>query len=66
LDITDVSNVSPGLFITGIVFILLVGSLLSLGVLSFFQRHKRRGSLYFVGTAASFVLMLWVVNRWFA
>ncbi|MBB6731603.1 hypothetical protein [Cohnella zeiphila] len=66
MDITDVSNVSPGLFVTGIIFILLVGSLLSLGVLSFFQRHKRRGSLYFAGSVLSFVLMLWVVNRWFA
>lgn len=66
MDITDVSNVSPGLFVTGIIFILLVGSLLSLGVLSFFQQHKRRGSLYFAGSVLSFVLMLWVVNRWFA
>lgn len=65
MDITDVSSVSPGLFITGIIFILLVGSLLSLGVLRMFQQRKRQGSLYFVGSVVSFVAMLFVVNRWF-
>lgn len=60
------SNVSPGLFVTGVVFILLIGSLLSLGVLSFFQHHKRRGIFYLIGSVLSFAVMLWVIDRWFA
>jgi hypothetical protein len=66
VEITDVSGVSPGLFITGIIFILLVGSLLSLGVLRFFQQKKRQGTFYFIGSVVSFVVMVLVVNRWFA
>lgn len=65
-DITDVSGVSAGLFITGIIFILLVGSLLSMGVLRFFQRNKGQGYMYLAGSVVSFVLMVFVVNRWFA
>ncbi|GIO11843.1 hypothetical protein J19TS2_13980 [Cohnella xylanilytica] len=66
MELTDVSNVSPGLFVTGVIFILLVGSLLSLGVLRFFQQRKRQGSLFMVGSVLSFVAMVLVVDRWFA
>ncbi|MBN2984471.1 MULTISPECIES: hypothetical protein [Cohnella] len=66
MEITDVSYVSFGLFVTGVLFILLVGSLLSLGVVSFFQKRNRRGGLYLAGSALSFVVMVLVVDRWFA
>ncbi|CAM3789170.1 hypothetical protein COLU111180_08505 [Cohnella lubricantis] len=65
-ELTDVSGVSAGLFIVGIVFILLVGGLLSVGVLRFFQQRKRQGFLYMAGSVVSFVVMVLVVNRWFA
>jgi len=65
-DLTDVSGVSAGLFIVGIVFILLVGGCISLGVLRFFQQRSRQGILYLAGGVASFVVMVLVVNRWFA
>lgn len=65
-DITDVSGVSAGLFIIGILFILLVGGCISLGVLRFFQQRNKQGVLYLAGGVVSFVVMVLVVNRWFA
>lgn len=65
-DLTDVSGVSAGLFIVGIVFILLVGGCLSIGVLRFFQQRKKQGVLYMAASVVSFVVMVLVVNRWFA
>lgn len=62
----DVTQVSAGLFITGVIFILLVGSFLSLGVLRFFQLRKRQGGVYLGLSAASFVAMVLIVNTWFA
>jgi hypothetical protein len=53
----DISNVPPGLFVLGAVFILLVFSLLSLGVLRMFQQRFRAGWVYFAGSAASAVVM---------
>lgn len=64
-EITDVSDVSAGLFVIGVIFILLVGSLFSMGVLKFFQSKKRQGTLYFGGSVLSFGLMLFVVLTWF-
>lgn len=65
VDLVDVSAVSPKLFITGIIFILLIGSFLSLGVLKFFQLKKRQGSLYMVLSVLSFAGLILVVNTWF-
>ncbi|RUS48037.1 hypothetical protein [Cohnella sp. AR92] len=64
-EITDVSDVSAGLFIVGVIFILLVGSLLSLGVLRLFEKRSRQGILYLGGSVLSFGLMLFVVLNWF-
>jgi hypothetical protein len=66
VDLVNVSEVSPELFITGIIFIMLIGSFLSLGVLRFFQFKKRQGSLFMVLSALSFVGLIVAVNTWFA
>jgi len=66
VDITDVSGVSPGLFVAGVIFILLIGSFLSLGVLRFFQSKKSQGGMYLGLSAVSFVTMVLVVNTWFS
>lgn len=66
MQLVDVSNVSLGLFVTGAVFIMLVGSFLSLGVLRFFQLRKRQGGLYLGLSALSLATMIWVINTWFA
>jgi hypothetical protein len=63
--VTDVSGVSFELFVTGVVFILLIGSFLSLGVLRLFQQRKRQGIIYLVLSVVSFFVMLWVVLTFF-
>ncbi|TVY04425.1 hypothetical protein [Cohnella terricola] len=65
MDLVNVSEVSAGLFIAGIIFIMLIGSFLSLGVLRFFQLKKKQGGVYLSLSAASFVAMVLVVNTWF-
>ncbi len=66
MEITDVSGVSPGLFIAGVIFITMIGSFLSMGVMRFFQLKKRQGGIYLGLSAVSFVTMVLVVNTWFS
>ena len=61
----DVSNVSPGLFVLGAVFILLIFSLLSLGVLRMFQQRFRAGWFCFAGSVASAVVMYILLDIWY-
>jgi len=63
--ITDISHVSPAFFITGAIFILLIGSLLSWGVLSFFQQKVRKGLWLLAGAVISLAAMVFVFNTWF-
>jgi len=66
MEVVNVSDVSMSLFITGSVFILLIGSFLSLGVLRMFQMRKRQGSLFLGLAAVSLVGMIISLNTWFA
>ncbi len=66
MEITNVSEVSLGLFVAGVLFIMLIGSFLSMGVLRFFQLKKRQGGIYLGLSAVSFVTMVLVVNTWFS
>jgi hypothetical protein len=66
LDLVDIKDVSAGLFVTGVIFIMMIGSFLSLGVLRFFQLKKRQGGMYMGLSALSFVGMILVVNTWFS
>ncbi|MFC5467915.1 hypothetical protein ACFPPD_04230 [Cohnella suwonensis] len=65
MDLVNVEDVSPALFVTGIVFILMIGSFLSLGVLRFFQLKKRQGGIYMGLSVLSFVGLLVAVEAWF-
>jgi Na+-transporting NADH:ubiquinone oxidoreductase subunit NqrD len=64
-DLVNLEGVSPALFITGVVFILLVGGFLSLGVVRLFQQHKRQGILYLALSALSLIGLIWSINTWF-
>lgn len=66
LELVDVSEVSAGLFIVGVIFILLVGGLLSMGILRFFQLKKGQGWSYMIGSVVSLVAFILVVDQWFA
>ncbi|PLT45522.1 hypothetical protein B8V81_3953 [Paenibacillus pasadenensis] len=61
----DVSNVPAGLFVLGAVFILLIFSLLSLGVLKMFQQQFRAGWLYFAGSVISAVVFYLLLDIWY-
>jgi hypothetical protein len=65
MTVVDVSNVSLSLFVTGIIFILLIGSFFSLGVLRFFQLRKKQGVLYLGLACLMFVGLIYTVNTWF-
>ncbi|MFF2887732.1 hypothetical protein [Paenibacillus sp. NPDC057967] len=66
MSLVDVSSVSPSLFILGVVFILLVFGLLSLGILRMFQQRFKYGWFCFAGAIVSFSVFMYVLNRWYA
>ena len=66
MDLVDVKGVSPALFITGVVFILLIGSFLSLGVMRFFQERKKQGFMFLALSVVSLAGLIVSVNTWFA
>ncbi|MCD9021369.1 hypothetical protein [Cohnella silvisoli] len=66
MDLVDVSDVSPALFITGIIFIMLIGSFLSLGVLRFFQLKKRQGGVFLGLSGLTLIVLILVINKWFS
>ncbi|WP_256757140.1 hypothetical protein [Cohnella sp. WQ 127256] len=66
MEVVDVSNVSPALFITGAIFIMVIGSFMSVGILRLFQLKKRQGGIFMGLSVVSFVMLLVVVNTWFA
>lgn len=66
VSLVNVEGVSPALFITGAIFILLIGSFLSLGVIRCFQGNARQGFLFLALSAVSVVGLIVSVNTWFA
>lgn len=66
MDLVDIKDISIALFITGAIFILLIGSFLSLGVLRLFQERKRQGLTFLALSVASFVGLVVSVETWFA
>ncbi|RAP78074.1 hypothetical protein [Paenibacillus montanisoli] len=61
----DVSEISAALFITGAVFIMLIFSLLSLGILKMFQQRFRAGWYSFAGAVVSGIAFGFILNQWF-
>lgn len=65
MSLVDVSSVSAELFITGVIFILLIFSLLSLGILRMFQQRFKSGWFSFAGAVVSGVSFAVILNQWF-
>lgn len=65
MTVTDVSKISADLFILGVVFILLIFSLLSLGVLRMFQQRFRAGWISFGGAVVSAIVFFLILDRWY-
>ncbi|WP_308634536.1 hypothetical protein [Paenibacillus silvisoli] len=61
----DVSEISAALFITGAIFIMLIFSLLSLGILRMFQQRVRAGVYSFAGAVVSGIAFGLILNQWF-
>ena len=66
MELVDISDVSVQLFITGVIFIMMIGSFLSLGVLKLFQLKKRQGIIYLVLAVVSLISLILIVNTWFS
>ena len=65
MTVTNVSDISADLFILGAVFILLIFSLLSLGILRMFQQRFRAGWFSFGGAVISAVAFFLILDRWY-
>jgi hypothetical protein len=65
MTVDNISDIPTGLFIVGAVFILLIFSLLSLGILKMLQLHYRSGWASFSGSLASAVVFEIVLKTWF-
>ena len=65
MTVTDLSNISADLFILGAVFILLIFSLLSLGILRMFQQRFRAGWISFGGAVVSAAIFFVILDRWY-
>ncbi|MFX3633628.1 MAG: hypothetical protein ACE3L7_25080 [Candidatus Pristimantibacillus sp.] len=65
MSLVDVSNISATLFILGVVFLLLIFGLLSLGLLRMFQQRFRAGWISLIGAVVSFIIFMLILNRWF-
>ncbi|CAM3118461.1 hypothetical protein PALU110988_02495 [Paenibacillus lupini] len=65
MTLVDVSDISASLFIIGIVFLLLIFGLLSLGILRMFQQRFRYGWVCFGGAVVSFVVLMVILNKWY-
>ncbi|MFC0330726.1 hypothetical protein [Paenibacillus sepulcri] len=65
LTVGDISAISGGLFATGAIFILLIFSLLSFGILRMFQHKIRTGWFSFAGAVVSAVAFGLILNQWF-
>lgn len=64
LTAVDVSEMSAGLFILDVIFLLLVFGFLSFGILSMFQQKFRRGWFSF-GGAVAFAIVFGIILKIF-
>ncbi|MCR2803143.1 hypothetical protein [Paenibacillus soyae] len=65
MSLVDVSSVSASLFILGVVFLLLIFGLLSLGILRMFQQKFKFGWFCFAGAIVSFSVFMFILNKWY-
>lgn len=65
MTVTDVSAISTDLFVLGAIFILLIFSLLSLGILRMFQLRYRAGWYAFGAAVVSAAAFFFILDRWY-
>ncbi|RXZ78295.1 hypothetical protein EBB07_30035 [Paenibacillaceae bacterium] len=65
MTVVSLSGVTPGFFLLGVVFILLVFGLLSFGILRMFQLRFRTGWFSFAGAVASGIIYAVVLDKWY-
>jgi len=56
------SSITGPLFITILVFVLVIGSMFSMSVLRFFQQRRRAGTLFLTSSAVSLGIFIYVIN----
>jgi len=61
----DFSALTPALFIVYVIFILLIGSSLSMAVMRAFQQKYRQMAILIVSAALFAALLYFVVQTWF-
>lgn len=61
----DFSALTPALFIVSAVFIMLIGSAVSVAVLRAFQQRYRQMAVLLVSSAALTALLIFVLRTWF-
>jgi len=57
-------GITMPMFIVIIVFILLIGSLFSLGTLRLFQQRTRYGVICFAGAIISLIVFIFIASSW--
>ncbi|MBD2847263.1 hypothetical protein IDH44_18850 [Paenibacillus sp. IB182496] len=65
MSLVNVSDVPASLFLLGVVFILLIFGLLSLGILRMFEKRFRVGWYSFAGAVFSSVAFGLILNQWY-
>lgn len=66
MGLVDLSNVTPPFFIAVAISIMLIFSLLSIGVLRFFQQKVRAGIYFVISGAVAAVIFLFILSIFFA
>lgn len=62
LTVVDVSNMTAGLFILNVIFLLLVFGFLSFGILSMFQQKFKRGWISFASAVVFAIIYAVILN----
>jgi hypothetical protein len=65
-ELVNIDHVPPAMFVTGVVFILLIGGFLSAGVVRLFQQKKKQGISFLALSVASLIGLIWIMNTWFS
>lgn len=58
----DTSDIGLPMFLTILFFLIVIGPLLSIGVLRLFQTRKRSGLTYIISAIATYVVFMAVLN----
>jgi hypothetical protein len=65
VDALDLSSLTPTLFIVAVIFIMLIGTAVSLGVIRAFQQQFRPMLLLFISAILLTLILIFVLRTWF-